>query len=103
MKKHYIKKILRYMFRFIKKIFIRLLRFCGSLAMKCVSMSKQPCQLRLTIVDVNSNEPLYHPFTDFVSNCSGRSIYSNKCSKKSKKKKLKSLKVFNLVSKVNKT
>ena len=63
------------MLRFIKKMLIRLLSFGGSLAdvakvydrIKCAS--NQSCQVTLTIVDVNTNEPLYYQFVVSVSKC----------------------------------
>ena len=57
------------MFGFIKKMFIRLLSFDGLLAMKCVSMSNKPCQRRATVIDINSSEPHYYPFTVSVYKC----------------------------------
>ena len=57
------------MFRFIKKMFIRLLSFGGSLGSDlCVANSKgqikclnnQPCQARPAFFNINSNEPLYY-------------------------------------------
>ena len=51
---------------FGKKVFIGLLLFGGSLDsyhIKCVSLNKRPCQARPALVDVNSNEPVYCPFT----------------------------------------
>ena len=45
------------MFRFIKKIFIAL-RFSRSLATKCLSLSNQRCQVKSTLIGVNSNEIL---------------------------------------------
>ena len=51
-------------------MFIRLLSFSGSLAMKCVSMSNELCQARLMLVDINSYEHLYYPLTVSVNKCS---------------------------------
>ena len=50
------------MFGFIKKIFIASIGFIGLNgynAMKCVSMGSQECQVRPTIVNSISNEPLF--------------------------------------------
>ena len=30
--------------------------------LECVSMNNQECKVRTEIVNVNSNEPLFHPF-----------------------------------------
>ena len=65
------------MFGFIKKMFIGLLsfgvptRFGDWLATKCVSMSNQPYQPRPAIVNINSHEPLYYPFTISINKCVG--------------------------------
>ena len=50
------------MFRFIKKMFTQLLGFGGSIATKSVYLNNEPCQVRPRLIDVNSNEPIYHPF-----------------------------------------
>ena len=44
------------MFRIIKKMFIILSSFGESVTAKCLSLNNQPCQVRPTIIDVNSNE-----------------------------------------------
>ena len=36
---------------------------------KYVSLNNRPCQARLTFVNINSNEPLYYPFTVSVDKC----------------------------------
>ena len=36
---------------------------------KCVSLENRPCQAKLTLVDVNSNEPHYYLFTVSVNKC----------------------------------
>ena len=68
------------MFRFIK-IFTGLLSVCTiggfgeSLAsnykerIKCVSLNYRPCQTRPRIVDINSNETLFYPFTVSANMC----------------------------------
>ena len=63
------------MFRFTKK------RFCiGSLflsnlvkttPLRCISMNNQPCKARPQTVNVNSNNPIFHPFSIKTSKCSG--------------------------------
>ena len=52
-------------------MFTGLLSFDGSLAAKCVSLNNQSCQVRSTLIDVNSNEPLYYPLTVSVNKCDG--------------------------------
>ena len=64
------------MFGFIKEMFIRLLRFAGLQVnvcdtTKCVSLDNQPCQVWPTLVDTNSNEPLYNPLNVSVNKFGG--------------------------------
>ena len=62
------------MFKFIKKIFISTMILFGSLSnvnpLKCISMNNQECKVRPEIVNVNSNEPLFYPFSIKTSKCS---------------------------------
>ena len=56
------------MFRFIKRIFVSTMMFFGcNLSsvnpLECVSMNNQECKVRSEIVNVNSNEPLFYPFS----------------------------------------
>ena len=39
--------------------------------LECVSMNNQKCKVRPKIVNVNSNEPLFYPFSNKTSKCSG--------------------------------
>ena len=39
--------------------------------LSCISMNNQACKLRPEIVNVNSNEPLFYPFSIKTSKCSG--------------------------------
>ena len=40
-------------------------------ALNCVSMNNQECKSRLKIVDINSNNPMFYPFSIKVDKCSG--------------------------------
>ena len=55
------------MFKFIKQIFISTMMFFGSLSsvnsLECVSMNNQKCKVQPEIINVNSNEPLFYPFS----------------------------------------
>ena len=66
------------MLNFIKRIFVSTLMFFGSLSnvnpLKCVSMNNQECRVRPKIVNINSNGPLFYPFSIKTSKCSGSSI-----------------------------
>ena len=48
--------------------------FFGSLSivnlLECTSMNNQECKVRFEIVNVNSNEPLFYPFSIKTSKCS---------------------------------
>ena len=55
------------MFVFIKKIFLTRLAFLSSLVsttpLSCISMNNQACKVRPEIINVNSNEPVFYPFS----------------------------------------
>ena len=64
------------MFRFVKQIFISAMMFFGCnisvvKSLKCVSMNNQKCKVRPEIKNINSNEPIFHPYSIKVYNCSG--------------------------------
>ena len=98
------------MFRFIKKCF-----FIGSLflstlvsttALSCISMNNQACKARPEIINVNSNNPLFYPFSIKTSKCSGNcnninDPYSKICVPDIAKKL--NIQVFNLMSRTNET
>ena len=39
--------------------------------LKCVSLNNRSCQTRPILVNINSNQPLYCPFTFSVNKCGG--------------------------------
>ena len=39
--------------------------------LKCVSMTNQECKVRPQIVNINSDEPVFYPFSIKTSKCSG--------------------------------
>ena len=64
------------MFGFVKRIFVSAMVFFGfNLSginpLECVSISNQECKVRPEIVNVNSNEPIFYPFSIKTSKCSG--------------------------------
>ena len=64
------------MFGFLKQIFVSAMMFFGcSLfsvnSLECVSINNEECKLRPEIVNVNSNESIFYPFTIRTSKCSG--------------------------------
>ena len=62
-------------FVFIKKIFLTGLVFCSSLVsttlLSCISMNNQVCKVRPEIINVNSNKPVFYPFSIKTNKCSG--------------------------------
>ena len=100
------------------KMFIGLLSSCIVLSfskslpynynepIKCVTLKNQPCQDKPALVNINSIQPLFYPFTVSVNKCGGscntivalhaRVYVPNKL-------KYMSAKAFNLMSKVNET
>ena len=63
------------MFEFIKKIFLTGLTVLSSLVsttlLSCISMNNQECKVRPEIINVNSDEPVFYPFSIKTSKCSG--------------------------------
>ena len=62
-------------FVFIKKKFYIGSLFLPSLvrttSLNCISMKNQECKVRPEIINVNSNEPVFYPFSIKTSKCSG--------------------------------
>ena len=63
------------MFVFIKKIFYIGSLFLSSLVsttpLSCISIKNQECKVRPEIVDINSNNPIFYPFSVNINKCSG--------------------------------
>ena len=63
------------MFKFIKQIFISTLMFFGSLSsvnpLECISIKNQECKVSPEIINVNSNNPIFYPFSIKINKCSG--------------------------------
>ena len=63
------------MFVFIKKIFYIGSLFLSSLvsttSLNCILMKNQECKLRSEIINVNSNEPVFYPFSIKTNKCIG--------------------------------
>ena len=72
----------------------------------CISMNSQECKARPQIVNVNSNNPIFYPFSIKTSKCSGSCNNINdpypKICVPNVVKDL-NVKVFNLMSRTNKT
>ena len=64
------------MFRFVKLVFVSAIMFFGCNlssvnTLECVSINNQECKVRPEIVNVNSNESIFYPFSIRTSKCSG--------------------------------
>ena len=99
------------MFGFVKRMFVLTMMFfdCNLSSvnpLECVSMNNQECKVRPEIVNVNSNEPVFYPFSIKTSKCSGscnniNDPYAKLCVPDVVKNM--NIKVFNLMSRTNKT
>ena len=103
------------MFGFIKKIFLTGLTVSSYLnplstnqlsatPLSCISMNNQECKVRPEIINVNSNEPVFYPFSIKTSKCSGscnniNDPYAKICVPDVIKDL--NVKVFNLMSRTN--
>ena len=60
-------------FRTVKKVFLLgltiLLNFTD--ALDCISMKNQECKVRPEIININSNNPMFYPFSIKVNKCNG--------------------------------
>ena len=63
------------MFSLIKKCFLIGSLFLSSLvtttSLSCISINNQACKARPEIINVNSNNPVFYPFSIKTSKCSG--------------------------------
>ena len=63
------------MFVFIKKIFYIGPLFLSSLVsttpLSCISIKNQECKVRPKIININSNNPVFYPFSIKINKCSG--------------------------------
>ena len=95
-------------FGFVKKLFFIgltiLSSFTNASSLSCISMINQECKTRPQIVNVNSNNPIFYPFSIKISKCSDscntvNDLYSKICVPDVIKNL--SVKVFNLMSRTN--
>ena len=98
------------MFVFIKKCFYIGSLFLSNLvsanSLSCISMNNQVCKVRPEIINVNSNEPVFYPFSIKTSKCSGscnniNDPYAKICVPDIVKSL--NVKVFNVMSRTNET
>ena len=100
------------MFGFIKKIFLTgltvlsyLIPLCAT-SLNCISMTNQECKVRPKIINVNSDKPVFYPFSIKTRECSGicnniNDPYAEMCVPDVVKNL--NVKVFNLMSWTNET
>ena len=95
-------------FRFVKKVFFVgltiLSSFTNANSLSCISMNNQECKTRPQVV--NSDEPVFFPFSIKTSKCSGscnniNDPYAKMCIPDVIKNL--NVKVFNLMSRTNET
>ena len=97
------------MFGFIKKIILTVLSCVNPLSatsLSFISMNNQECKVRPEIINVNSDEPVFYPFSIKTSKCSGscnniNDPYAKMCVTDVIKNL--NVKVFSLMSTTNKT
>ena len=97
-------------FRFVKKVFFVGLNILSSVtnasSLNCISISNNECKTRLQVINVNSNNLIFHPFSVKASKCSGNcndinDPYAKICVPDIIK--ILNAKVFNLMSITNET
>ena len=99
------------MFRFMKQVFVSAIMIFGcnlssANSLEWVSINNQECKVRSEVVNVNSDEPIFYPFSIRTSKCSGSSNsindpYAKLCVPDVVKNL--NIKVFNLMSRTNET
>ena len=96
------------LFRFIKKVFFLGLTILSNFtnALDCISIKNQECKTRPEIININSNNPIFYPFSIKINKCSGNcNNVINPYAKICIPDVIKDLnvKVFNLMSRANET
>ena len=80
-------------FRFVKKVFFIGLTILSSftnanslnaIPLSCISMKNQECKTRPQVININSNNPIFYPFSIKINKCSGNcnninNPYANIC------------------------
>ena len=99
------------MFGFIKKVFVvAMILFTFNLSnvksLECVLMNNQECTIRSEIINVNTNEPMFYPYSIKINKCKDscntiNDPYAKICVPDTIKNI--SVKVFNLMSRTNET
>ena len=90
----------------LKKVFVVAMSFFSCNALKCVSMNNQEGKVRPEIININSDEPLFYPYSVKTNKCSGsgnniNDPYAKLCVLDVVKNM--NIKVFNLILSTNET
>ena len=95
-------------FSFVKKVVVLGLTVLLNItnALDCISMKNQECKIRPEIVNINSNNPIFYPFSVKINRCNGNcnninDPYAKICVSDTVKKL--NVKVFSLMTLTNKT
>ena len=75
-------------------------------SLECVSMNNRKCEIRSEIINVNTNEPRFYPYSITISKCKGScNIINDPHAKLCVSDTIKNInvKVFNLISRTNET
>ena len=94
--------------KLIKKVFFLGLTILSNFtnALDCISMKNQECKVRPEIININSNNPMFYPFSIKINKCSGNcNNINNPYAKICVPDVIKNLnvKVFNLMTRTNET
>ena len=102
-------------FRFVKKVFFMGLTILSNFtnitlwsvtSLNCILMKNQECKARPQIININSNNPIFYPFSIKINKCKGNcNNINNPYAKICVSDVIKDLnvKVFNLISRTNET
>ena len=55
---------------FVVSKFLTSINSLSVIQLSCISMNNQACKIRREIINVNSNEPVFYPFSIKTSKCS---------------------------------
>ena len=60
-------------FRTVKKVFFLGLTILSNFtnALDCISMKNRECKVKPEIININSNNPMFYPFSIKVNKCNG--------------------------------
>ena len=101
------------MFGFIKKCFFKAMTFfsyniLNLNSLECVSMNNQECKIRSEIINVNTNETVFYPYSITINKCEGscntiNDPYAKLCIPATIKNINVKVLMFNLISSTNVT